>query len=118
MFDDIQITERAAGLSAKKHPIPAGLMFSVPNGNPPPGDRQFFQLGGREHLALVEKRLAWKPSPGYRGPGPEQLALEVIGQGVSSLTQAELSPEQVKQILDAWLAWAKKPAAAPEKEGK
>ena len=117
---EIQITERQAGFSARNFRIPVGLMFSVQNGNPPPHDRQYFQLVGRRALPDVAAKLAWKPGRGYEGPSPQRLAFAVIGQGVSSLTQDQLDDGQVREILDAWLAWAKRPALTAEgaKEGK
>lgn len=105
---DIKLHETAAYKSKRGSESPASLQFSIPTIHPPPGDRQRFQLGQRDLLAAFEARLTWTPPAGYAGPTPERLALETIGQGISITIQDELSNEQVKTIVDAWYAWAKK----------
>lgn len=102
---EFKLHEREAWTSAKGRKNPAGLQVSIPiPGVPPPHDRLYFQLPGRDALADVERALAWD------GPEPEREALKRLGQGMSILFQERFSDEQVAQIVAAWVAWAKKGA--------
>lgn len=106
-----QLTERAAYKSRRSgNASPACLQFSIDNGNPPPGNRQYFQLGGRECLPAVEEMLAWD-NGNWKGKSKERLALQIIGQHISVLFQDQLDDAEVSALIAAWLEWARKPEA-------
>lgn len=109
----MDILEHPGGKSRRGTVFGPRLQFAMPNGYPPPHDRQFYNLGGREHRHTVEDILAWTPPQGWTGKSVERLALEVIGQGVSVIVQDALRDEEVQAILTAWRKWAKAEPAAP-----
>ena len=108
----MEIFEHPGGVSKRGTKFGPRLQIAMPNGWPPPHDRQFYDMGPRELAPDVERILAWKPPPGWNGKSVERLALETIGQGMSSVTQDTLTDEQVAAVMAAWVKWAKAPAPA------
>lgn len=89
--------------------VSRALQFSLPNGAPPPHDRQNYQLGDARCLADFEAvRKSGRPEGGRDvGPRAERAALNVIGQGLPSLLIESFSDDQVAQINTAWAEFAR-----------